>query len=61
MWKTKTERREKAHGPLDIFVFSLHPRNRGCCSRGSQRQGFSVHSLLPCLLKETETTVQAKH
>lgn len=54
MEKTRTERGEKASGCLDIFIFSMHPRIRGCCSRDSQRQGFPVHSLLPCQFKETE-------
>lgn len=54
MEKTRTERGEKAHGLLDLVGFSMHPRNRGCCSRDSQRQGFPVHNLLQCQFKETE-------
>lgn len=54
MEKTRTKRGEKAHGCLDLFVFSMHPRNRGCCTRDSQGQGFPVHSLLLCQFKETE-------
>lgn len=54
MEKTRVKRGEKAHGRLDLLVFSMHPRNRGCCSRDSQRQGFPVHGLLLCKFKETE-------
>lgn len=32
----------------------MHPRNRECCSRDSQRLGFPVHGLLLCKFKETE-------
>lgn len=54
MEKTTVNKGEKAHGCLDLLIFSMHPRNRGCCSRDSQRQGFSVHGLLLCKFKETE-------
>lgn len=54
MEKTTVNRGEKARGLLDLLVFSMHARNRGCCSRDSQRQGFSVHGLLLCKFKETE-------
>lgn len=43
MEKTMVNRGEKAHGGLDL-AFSMHPSDRGCCSRDSQRQGFPVRA-----------------
>lgn len=54
MEKTRSEREEKARDHLNLFIFSMPPRNRGCCSRDSQRRAFPVHSLLPGQFKEAE-------